>query len=288
MTRLRPFLAATMAIAALATACGGEDRDLVEASDAPFVPVIETYQPAVGDDAIAFTLLDRDRRPAFAEDAEFRARFFEAVEGGVRFRADAEQVERIQVAGEDFFIARGLPLDSAGEWAISVTAAFADSSSQTSPRLRFQVFERGPGPAVGEPAPRAETPTTRDADSSRLTGDPEPLEALYTRSAADLAGREPFVILFATWARCAGRPTCARAVAQLRALADRIAAIHVEPFPAHRGPELQPKVDAAVAAWEIEAEPIFFVVDAAGIVRARFQAVASDADLARAVDEVLR
>ena len=286
MIRLLPTLAALALIAALAAACG-DDREVVEASDAPFVPVIETHRPAIGDSRIAFTLLDRDRRPSFAAETQFRARFFEAVEGGVRFRADAEQVERIDVAGEDFFIARGLPLDRAGEWALSVTAAFADGRSQTSPRLRFRVFERGLGPAAGEPAPQAETPSVRDAELSRLTGDPQPLDALYARSAADLAGRESFVILFATWARCAGRPTCARAVAQLRALADRIAAVHVEPFPAHRGPGLQPKIDAAVAAWEIEAEPIFFVVDADGIVRARFQAAATDAELARAVDAVL-
>ena len=287
MTRLLPPLAALAFLALLAAACGDE-REVVEASDAPFVPVIETHRPAIGDSRIAFTLLDRDRRPSFAAETQFRARFFEAVEGGVRFRADAGQVERIDVAGEDFFIARDLPFDRDGEWAVSVTAAFADGRSQTSPRLRFRVFQHGPGPDVGEPAPQAETPTARDAELSRLTGDPQPLDALYARSAADLAGREPFVILFATWARCAGRPTCARAVAQLRGLAQRIAAVHVEPFPAHRGPELQPKVDAAVAAWEIEAEPIFYVIDADGIVRSRIQAAATDAELARAVDAVLR
>ena len=276
------LLAAIAACAALAAACGGDAPDVIETTDAPFVPVIETHKPAVGDDVIAFTLLDRDRRPGFAADVQFRARFFEPTEGGVRFRADAEVVDRVEIAGADYFIARGAPLDRPGDWALAVTAAFADGTAQTSPRLSFSVFAQPSGPAVGEPAPRTATPSTADAEIDRLTADEQPLADLYGRSAARLIGNEPFVILFATPARCAGRPTCARALEQLKQLAGGIAAIHVEPFPPHRGAELQPKFDAAVAAWQIESEPILFFVDARGVVRARIQAVATDAELAEA------
>ena len=276
------LLAAIAACAVLAAACSGDAPDVIETSDAPFVPVIETHKPAVGDDVIVFTLLDRDRRPGFASDVQFRARFFEPTEGGVRFRADAEVVERVMVAGADYFIARGAPLDRPGAWALAVTAAFADGTAQTSPRLNFSVSAQPNGPAVGEPAPRTATPSTADAAIDRLTADARPLAGLYDRSAARLVGNEPFVILFATPARCAGRPTCARALEQLKRLAGGIAAIHVEPFPPHRGAELQPKFDAAVAAWQIESEPIFFFVDAGGVVRARIQAVATDAELAEA------
>ena len=276
------LLAAIGACAALAAACGGDAPDVIETTDAPFVPVIETHKPAVGDDVIAFTLLDRDRRPGFAADVQFRARFFEPTEGGVRFRADAEVVERVEVAGADYFIARGAPLDRPGDWVLAVTAAFADGTAQTSPRLSFSVFAQPSGPAVGEPVPRTATPSTADAAVDRLTADERPLAGLYGRSADQLIGNEPFVILFATPARCAGRPTCARALEQLKQLAGGIAAIHVEPFPPHRGAGLQPKFDAAVAAWQIESEPIFFFVDAGGVVRARIQAVATDAELAEA------
>lgn len=278
------LLAAIAACAALAAACSGDAPDVIETSDAPFVPVIETHKPAVGDDIIVFTLLDRDRRPDFAHDVRFRARFFEPTEGGVRFRADAEVVERAKVAGADYFIARDTPLDRPGDWALAVTAAFADGTAQTSPRLSFSVFAQPNGPGVGEPAPRTATPSAADAEIERLTADEQPLAGLYERSAAQLIGNEPFVILFATPARCAGRPTCARALEQLKRLAAGIAAIHVEPFPPHRGAELQPKFDAAVAAWQIESEPIFFFVDAGGVVRARIQAVATDAELAEAAD----
>ena len=276
------LLAAVAACAALAAACGGDAPDVIETSDAPFVPVIETHKPAVGDDAIVFTLLDRDRRPGFAADVQFRARFFEPTEGGVRFRADAEAVERVEVAGADYFIARGALLERPGNWALAVTAAFADGTAQTSPRLSFSVFAQPNGPAVGEPAPRTATPSTADTEIVRLTADEQPLAGLYERSADQLIGNEPFVILFATPARCAGRPTCARALEQLKLLAGGIAAIHVEPFPPHRGAELQPKFDGAVAAWQIESEPIFFFVDAGGVVRARIQAVATVAELAEA------
>lgn len=276
------LLAAIVACAVSAAACSGDAPDVIETTDAPFVPVIETHKPAVGDDVIVFTLLDRDRRPSFAADVQFRARFFEPTEGGVRFRADAEAVERVELAGGDYFIARGAPLDRPGNWALAVTAAFADGTSQTSPRLSFSVFARPNGPAAGEPAPREATPSTVDAGIDRLTADDRPLARLYERSADQLIGSEPFVILFATPARCAGRPTCARALEQLKRLGGGIAAIHVEPFPPHRGAELQPTFDAAVAAWQIESEPIFFFVDGGGVVRARIQAVATDAELGEA------
>lgn len=268
-------------------ACSSDAPPVISAVDAPFIPVIETHEPAVGDDVLVFTLLDRDRQPQFPDGTEFRARFFEPTDGGVRFRADAGAVQVEEIGTESFYVASGIPLDRAGIWAVAVTASFPGGESESSPRLMFEVSARPAGPAIGDPAPDAPTPMVGDAPLGDLTGDPSPLGRMYAFSASDLIGREPFVLLFATHSRCAGRSTCQRAVSQAKRLAERIAVVHVEPFPAQRRREHQLKLDAVLAAWRVEAEPIFYVIDAAGTVAARFQIVARTADLDAAVDAVL-
>ena len=280
----RALAALLLASAALA-ACSSDATPVITAADAPFIPVIETHEPAVGDDALVFTLLDRDRPPQFPGGAAIRARFFEPTEGGVRFRADAEAVHVREIGAETFYIAAGIPLDRAGVWALAVTASFPGGESESSPRLRFEVNERPVGPAPGDPAPDAPTPTTGDAALGDLTGDPDPLEPLYASSASDLIGREPFLLLFATHSRCAGRSTCSRALSQAKRLADRIAVVHVEPFPARRGH--QRKLDAVLEAWQVESEPIFYLIGADGAIAARFQIAVRGEDLDAAADAVL-
>lgn len=283
----RAVFAALLSAPVALAACSSSAPPVISAVDAPFIPVIETHEPAVGDDMLVFTLLDRDRQPQFPGGTAFRARFFEPTDGGVRFRADADDVHVEEVGTEAFYVASGIPLDRTGIWAVAVTASFPGGESESSPRLMFEVGERPAGPAIGDPAPDAPTPTVEDAMLGDLTGDPAPLERMYASSAPSLIGREPFVLLFATHSRCAGRSACRQAISQVKRLADLVAVVHVEPFPAQRRREHQLKLDAVLAAWQVEAEPIFYVIDAAGSIAARFQIVARTADLNAAVNAVL-
>lgn len=284
---MRAAAALVCAVAILMVACGSDDdRVILSATDAPFVPVIETSDLAVGHSRIVLTLLDRDAQPSFAPDTTFRVRLFEPTEGGTRFRIELE-LDAIEVGGETYYVARAVPLDQAGDWALAVTAALGDGSAQSSPRLPFNVAANSITPAIGEPTPNTITPSVADAAIEDLSGDPKPLPALYERSVHQLlADGERFLIVFATYDRCAGRPVCARAVEQAKRIANDadLSAIHVEPFGRQQLPEHQALIDETVDAWGIRVEPQFFVVDAEGKVTGHFAIVVTDEELWEAVD----
>ena len=276
--------------AALASACGdGDDRVVVTASEGAFVPVIETSDIYVGMPRFVVTLLERDTQPDFSDDAAFLARFFApTAEGGLRFHSEAP-LDTILVDELRYLITRGPPFDEAGQWALAVTVELADGTAESSPRLPFIVNGSPRGLVAGDDAPRIDTPTVRDGILERLAAQTRDDSSLYERSAADLldAG-EPFLIVWASADRCAGRLACSRALAQAVQLRDAavISVIHVEPFGRPRSGELQTLIDAANEAWVIEAEPQLFIVDADGVIRARFEIVISDEELRQAVDAV--
>lgn len=276
--------------AALASACGdGDDRVVVTASEGAFVPVIETSDIYIGMPRFVVTLLERDTQPDFSDDAAFLARFFApTAEGGLRFHSEAP-LDTILVDELRYLITRGPPLDQAGQWALAVTVELADGTAESSPRLPFIVAEHPRGLVAGDDAPRIDTPTVRDGILERLAAQTRDDSSLYERSAAELldAG-EPFLIVWASADRCAGRLACSRALAQAVQLRDAavISVIHVEPFGRPRSGELQTLIDASNEAWVIEAEPQLFIVDADGVIRARFEIVISDEELRQAVDAV--
>ncbi len=284
---MRTVAILVLVVAIWLAACGGDDdRVILSEADAPFVPVLESSELAVGDSRIVLTLLDRDAQPSFSPETTFRARLFEPTEGGTRFRTEVE-LEAIAVGDETYYVGRGVPFDQAGEWALAVTAAFTDGSAQSSPRLPFRVAADSSAPAGGEAVPALPTPTLADAPIERLSGDPEPLLALYERSVDELLGSgERFLIVFATYDRCAGRPVCARAVEQAKRIAEAtdLTVIHVEPFGRQQPPEHQAIVDAVVESWGIRVEPLFFVVDGAGLVSSQFAIAATETELGAAVE----
>ena len=284
---MRTAAALICAAAIVLIACGSDDdRVILSAADAPFVPVIESSDLAVGHSRIVLTLLDRDAQPSFASDTMFRLRLFEPTEGGTRFRMEIE-LEAIEIEDETYYVAREVPLDQPGGWALAVTAALGDGSAQSSPRLPFNVAANPITPAIGEPVTNTITPRVADAAIEDLSGDPDPLPALYERSVHQLlADGERFLIVFATYDRCADRPVCARAVEQAKRIANdaAVSTIHVEPFGRQQLPEHQALIDETVDAWGIRVEPQFFVVDAEGKVTGHFVIVVTDEELREAVD----
>lgn len=283
-------LLAAMLAAVVLAACGGDEPVVLTATDAPFVPVLETTDLRVGDERIVLSLLDRSEEPRFGAGASFRARLFEPTEGGIRYRAEAS-LERVEIEGRSYYVARDAPLDHAGDWAIAVTAALADGTSESSPRVGFPVRAVGLRPVVGDAAPALASPTLEDGAIGELTGAAEPEALLYRDSVGHLleAGR-PFLLLFATPGRCGGQPTCRRALAQAAgvARAGELAVVHVEPFGRPRGAALQGMIDKLNEAWGIRVEPQFWLVDGEGRVAGRWAVVVGDGELGEAIGGVGR
>ncbi len=284
--RLRSLpLALCLLLGGAAAACGADNRAVITPTQAAFVPVIESSELHVGMPRLVLTLLDRDRQPQFGGDVTFRIRYFDPTEGGIKFHSEAE-LQPINVEGFQYLVANDAPFDTPGQWAVAVTVEMPGGTAASSPRLPILVHQSARGITSLDNAPTVPTPTIADGILERMAAVDAARLPMYERSAAELlAAGEPFLIVWASAERCAGRRACARAVEQAASILDAggIAVVHVEPFGRPRSAELQSIIDAANQAWVIEAEPQLFVVDAAGKVASRFEIVVETSELLEAI-----
>lgn len=152
----------------------------------------------------------------------------------------------------------------------------------------LMVGEKGGPPEVGEKAIRVHTQTAADVggDLTKLSTRIPPTPEMLDTDFADVLGKKPVVLLFATPALCASR-TCGPVVdiaEQVRAENGKgVTFIHQEIYQDNDPgkPYRQP-----VLAWKLPTEPWAFVIDRKGKVAARFEGVFSVGELARAVERV--
>ena len=295
----RPIASVILALAALAlftTACGGGngssgingDVFVVTESNAPFVPVIESTDIAVGVKRIVITLLDRNRSPSFAEGTTFAIRYFEPVEGGFRFRED-QPAQVTFVGGEPFYSATA-PLARAGQWELQVLVSPPNADRLASARLPFIVAPTTTAPAIGARAIPSPTLTLADGSLATITSDPTPDPSLYETSIIDaLEQHQPFVVAFTTVGFCFGGDLCQHAVDQLKAIGStaNIIAIHAEPLTdIAPGATPVPSESGILTDWNLESDPWIFVINADGIITDRFEIIVDDAELAAALERV--
>jgi hypothetical protein len=141
-------------------------------------------------------------------------------------------------------------------------------------------------PQVGERAPVVHTPTAADVggDLSKIdTRDPH--DNMHDVDLADVLGKKPVVLLFATPALCQSR-VCGPVVDiedQVKSeLGDEAAFIHMEIY-ANNDPSdgFRPQL----RAYGLRTEPWLFVMDAGGRITTRIEGAFSAAELERAVRE---
>ena len=156
------------------------------------------------------------------------------------------------------------------------------------PVAALPVGRKGGPPDVGERAIRVHTLTGADVggDLTKLsTRVPPPPEMLDT-DFADVVGKKPVVLLFATPALCQSR-TCGPVVdiaEQVRAENGKGVAFIQQEIYQDNDPGKPYRQQ--VLAWRLPTEPWAFVIDRRGKVAARFEGVFSVGELARAVERV--
>ncbi len=150
------------------------------------------------------------------------------------------------------------------------------------------VGARNSPPDVGERAIKVKTLTAADVggDLTKLSTRVPPAADMLTTNFADVVGRKPVVLLFATPALCQSR-TCGPVVdiaEQVRAENGAgVTFIQQEIYQDNDpGKPLRPQV----ARWRLPTEPWAFVIDRHGRIAARFEGVFSVGELARAVAAV--
>jgi hypothetical protein len=171
--------------------------------------------------------------------------------------------------------------DVPGIWVVSVQPDGGTALSD----FPIQVQEFPQTVAVGSPAPQSDSVTIDDAPLEEITSHTHPDPALYQMSIAEaVTSGQPSVIVFATPKFCQ-TAICGPTLDNILAIKPSFPGVnflHVEVFTNLDDPQNIQTVPA-VDEWGIPTEPWVFVVDATGVVVARFEGVVDAAEIASAL-----
>ena len=185
--------------------------------------------------------------------------------------------------------------DRAGAW--GVAANYVDHlGSSVTVSAGIEVKPKAATPAIGERPPASVTKLAKDfEDLKDMTSDPEPDEELYALTVAEgLETGKPLVVAFSTPAFCR-TATCGPQLDVIKDLKDYyyrdVNFIHVEVY--DKPAEIDGNLSSAPLAqamidWGLPTEPWTFIMDADGVVAAKFEAFATKDELEAALDAVLR
>ncbi|HEX2851479.1 MAG TPA: hypothetical protein VHN98_13035 [Acidimicrobiales bacterium] len=199
--------------------------------------------------------------------------------------------------GIGVYEAMGVVFDSPGFWSVRVKAKV--DGKDVAEDAAFEVADKPAVPFPGTPAPRTDNPTmsTPGVDlgsiESRAHGGaavPDP-ELHQTSIAAALAAGKPLVVVVSTPVYCISR-FCGPITDSVEALAktygDRAAFVHLEVWSDYEQKKLNPAAQqwAGTPSGDLQ-EPWVFLVGRDGVVKDRFDNVASDEELAAAVSQLV-
>ncbi len=180
--------------------------------------------------------------------------------------------------------AEGLPLglyvayaqlDKVGGYEAEI--AISQGGAVQTQRLRLDVVARGRALPVGATAYPSESLTAADVpDLTQLTSDPRPEAAFYQLSVAEaIAARKPFVVTFSTPGYCQ-TAVCAPNMLVLKTLfaeyGQQLNMVHVEVYPYPFGEAFsQGRRVPAMDEWGLVTEPWTYLVNADGVIEARYE-----------------
>ena len=146
----------------------------------------------------------------------------------------------------------------------------------------------GSPPDVGDKAVSVHTETLADVnDASKLTTRVPPNKEMLREDFADVLGRKPVVLVFATPALCQSR-VCGPVVdvaEQVRdEVGDKVSFVHQEVY---RDNKVNKGLRPQLADWRLASEPWIFVIDRSGRISARFEGALSVPELRAEVKKTL-
>lgn len=289
-----------LALLAVALACSSSPTGTPVPTAAPLPPapevsvVVATTDHGVGNNRVAFGLIDRQGSPVLSPEALVRALYLPDEGGAGEVRDTATARFRQWPIGRRGVFATTLEFDQAGFWELQVDATAPGGEAVTATAY-IQVRPQTSTPSIGDPAPASITPTGDEVDDlGTITSSPQPDADLYRLSVHEALGDgKPLVLVFATPAFCS-TATCGPQVAVLSELKDRWSEranfIHVEVY---KNPHLIGESQAlgelveAVAEWGLPTEPWTFIVDGEGIIRAKFEGFVNSEELEEGLEDVL-
>lgn len=282
---------ALVLILLLLSACQQETPTPLSETIVDLTPTLATTEWVVGEQRIVFGLLDREQR--LVSGAEVILQFF-YLEGGAEELQGSAEVTPLDLGLPAETLSEPVPalyfasfhFDQSGLWGIEFQAAHPDYQPSVSRRQVLVVVEP-PTPGVGDAAIPSQNPVFREGeDISTVTSDPHPDPDLYQITIARaIQSGKPTVVNFSTPAFCTSR-TCGPALEVVKAVQNAYTGqanfIHVEIYD-----DRPPDVAAAVQEWGLRSEPWTFVIDAQGIITARFESLVGYNELEQALLAVL-
>lgn len=151
------------------------------------------------------------------------------------------------------------------------------------------VTKEGKVPDVGDKAPVVHTETEASANGNLASIDTRrPASSMHKVDFADVVGRKPTVLLFATAALCQSRvcgPVIDLTEQAKSERGDDVAFVHQEIYVDN---QVDKGVRPPVAAYNLPTEPWLFVVAANGRIVARYEGAFSAEELDAAIDKAVR
>jgi hypothetical protein len=252
----------------------------------------------VGRNRLAFVIVDRANKQidvsevavytAKPDGTQLRGPFTarkESLDVDTRYRS--QQTAADLASGDTFYVADAVygsrgPHVAVGLVRLDGRLVVAD------PLTQMTIGKKHGPPDVGDRAIKVHTQTAADVggDLAQLSTRVPPPRAMLKTDFAEVVGRKPVVLLFATPALCESR-TCGPVVdiaEQVRGESGKgVAFIHQEIY---QDNDPGKPYRSQVLDWRLETEPWAFVIDRRGKVAARFEGVFSVGELARAVERV--
>ncbi len=259
------------------------------------VPMVVSSQLWVGDNDLILDLLHADG--GRIDDAGLTGvAMLTSPDGVVGDRLDLQAI-RLASLGRTLY-RTPVTLDATGSWSVTVTATSIDGAVLEG-EARFEVLPDDGTPALGRPVVPIDTPTLESSgfDLASITTDREPLPSLYWSSVSDaLRDRRPFMFVIDT-VRLGVNDACGSAIGEARQMPGAfpgLLAIHAEPFVTGPGdavlvrdPVDEPaRIAPWATAWGVTGPPWLFVVDADGILQAKFHGVFGTDELLSALRKV--
>ena len=290
-----------------AVACGGASESPADAvpptasqpapqpsagGGAPVRIALASSDLSVGPNRVVLGLIDPDAGPIVNARVQVSTFFIEGGSQEGPIETASAEFRKWPVFGGVYTV--GLEFDRAGTWGLVVEGVEPEGATLQS-TLSVTVRETSRTPAVGAAAPPSLTKTASDAANlGEITSDTDPDPELYATTIADaLRARRPLLVAFSTPAYCQ-TATCGPqldVVKELKAqYRDRVSFIHVEMFDNPdeiQGDLSRARTVPAAAEWGLPSEPWTFVVDAEGLVAAKFEGFATRDELEDALAKVL-
>ncbi len=173
-----------------------------------------------------------------------------------------------------------------GLWMFDITAT-NENGEQVTQSVSDVVHPEPIGVTIGDPAPQSDSFVWGGDDQpDRITTDLTPNQAFYQITVAEaVTSAIPSVIMFATPELCT-RNICSSVVDSLESLweryGDRVNFVHVETYNLDTGRKVP-----AIGEWGLGLTPWIYLVDANGVIVARYDGMLGSEELAPAVEAMV-